>query len=61
MLADAGATGNVGPNLDETRPGQELVVDRVTNGQGAMPAFRGQLSPEQIEAVAEYVSSVAGG
>ena len=61
VLADAGATGNVGPNLDETRPGQELVVDRVTNGQGAMPAFRDQLSPEQIEAVAEYVSSVAGG
>ena len=59
-LADAGATGTVGPNLDEAKPSKELVVDRVTNGQGGMPSFKGQLSDEQIEAVAEYVSSVAG-
>jgi mono/diheme cytochrome c family protein len=32
----------------------------VTNGGGAMPAFKGQLSPAQIDAVAKYVSSVAG-
>jgi mono/diheme cytochrome c family protein len=60
-LADAGTTGAVGPNLDESRPPRALVVDRVTNGQGAMPSFKGSLSPEQIAAVAEYVSSNAGG
>jgi mono/diheme cytochrome c family protein len=59
-LADAGATGNVGPNLDEAKPSAELVVMRVTNGQGAMPPFKGQLTEQQIKDVAAYVSSVAG-
>ena len=39
-LADAGSTGNVGPNLDDAKPSYDLVVDRVTNGQGGMPSFR---------------------
>jgi mono/diheme cytochrome c family protein len=60
-LAAAGSTGTIGPNLDESRPAQELAVDRVTNGQGAMPSFEGTLSPEQIQAVAEYVATSAGG
>ena len=59
-LADAGASGQVGPNLDEAKPPAELVVDRVTHGKGAMPSFEGQLSEEQIANVAAYVSSVAG-
>jgi len=59
-LADAGATGTVGPNLDEAKPDYALVVTRVTNGQGAMPSFKGQLSDQQIQDVAAYVSSVAG-
>jgi cytochrome c6 len=59
-LADAGTTGTVGPNLDEAKPSKELVVDRVTNGQGAMPSFKGSLDPAQINAVADYVSSAAG-
>jgi mono/diheme cytochrome c family protein len=59
-LADAGTTGTVGPNLDESRPPKDLVVDRVTNGQGAMPSFKGALDPAQIEAVADYVSTAAG-
>jgi mono/diheme cytochrome c family protein len=60
-LADAGTNGSVGPNLDRAKPSQELAVERVTNGKGAMPPFKGQLSDEQIQAVAEYVSSSAGG
>ena len=36
------------------------MVDRVTNGQGAMPSFKGTLDQAQIDAVADYVSSVAG-
>jgi mono/diheme cytochrome c family protein len=51
----AGSTGNVGPNLDDTKPAAGLVVDRVTNGRGAMPAFEGQLSEKQIADVTAYV------
>jgi cbb3-type cytochrome c oxidase subunit III len=59
-LKAAGSTGTVGPNLDEAKPSKELVIDRVTNGQGGMPSFKGQLSEAQIQAVAGYVSSNAG-
>jgi mono/diheme cytochrome c family protein len=59
-LKDAGATGTVGPNLDEAKPSKDLVVERVTNGKPPMPSFKGQLSEQEIEAVAEYVSTVAG-
>jgi cbb3-type cytochrome c oxidase subunit III len=59
-LAAAGSTGTVGPNLDDAKPSKELVIDRVTNGQGGMPSFKGQLSEAQIEAVADYVSQNAG-
>ena len=60
-LADAGTTGTIGPNLDESKPSFELVVDRVTNGQGAMPSFSSTLSEQQIADVAAYVSTAAGG
>ncbi|MDW8337633.1 MAG: cytochrome c [Thermoleophilia bacterium] len=59
-LADAGTSGTVGPSLDDARPSKEAVATIVTNGRGAMPSFRDSLDPQQIEAVAEYVSSVAG-
>ena len=59
-LKDAGATGTVGPNLDQAKPPKSLVVDRVTNGKGVMPSFKGQLTPAHIAAVAAYVSTVAG-
>ncbi len=59
-LKDAGAAGTVGPNLDQKMPPKSLVVDRVTNGKGVMPSFKGQLTPAQIQAVAAYVSTVAG-
>jgi mono/diheme cytochrome c family protein len=59
-LADAGTTGTVGPNLDDSKPPKSLVVDRVTNGQGAMPSFKDSLDEAQIEAVADYVSTAAG-
>ena len=59
-LADAGSTGNVGPNLDDAKPSAALVITRVTNGKGPMPPFKGQLSDEEIKAVAAYVSTVAG-
>ena len=59
-LKDAGATGTVGPNLDDAKPPQDLVVERVTSGKGVMPSFSGQLSAKQIADVAAYVSQAAG-
>jgi cbb3-type cytochrome c oxidase subunit III len=60
-LKDAGTSGNVGPNLDQLKPSFEIVQKQVTNGGGAMPAFKGTLTAAQIMAVAKYVSSAAGG
>jgi mono/diheme cytochrome c family protein len=59
-LKDAGATGTVGPNLDQLKPPEAIVERQVINGGGAMPSFKNTLSPAQIKAVATYVSSVAG-
>ena len=59
-LAAAGATGTVGPNLDQIKPSMAIVVHQVTNGGAIMPAFKGKLSTAQIQAVAKYVSSSAG-
>jgi len=60
-LSAAGSTGTVGPNLDDAKPSFDLVVQRVTLGQGGMPSFKDQLEPQQIADVAEFVSSSAGG
>jgi len=59
-LKDANATGKVGPDLDQLKPAQPVVVKQVTNGGAAMPPFKGTLTQEQIQAVATYVSTVAG-
>ena len=54
-LEAAGASGSIGPNLDEAQPEFELVVERVTNGAGPMPAFGDSLDEQQINDVAAYV------
>jgi mono/diheme cytochrome c family protein len=55
-LADAGGTGHVGPALDGNRNlSKALVIDRVTNGQGQMPAFGGQMTDEEIEQISDYI------
>jgi mono/diheme cytochrome c family protein len=59
-LAAAGTSGKVGPDLDQLRPGPDLVNTQVTNGGGGMPAFKGKLSPEQISGLANYVADNAG-
>lgn len=61
-LAAAGSTGTVGPDLDELRPALADIVEQVTNGGGAMPAFGGRLTDAQIRDVAAYVfQSTSGG
>jgi cbb3-type cytochrome c oxidase subunit III len=59
-LKAAGSTGTIGPNLDQLKPPLATVKRQVENGGGAMPAFKGQLSPAQIDAVAKFVASNAG-
>jgi len=52
----AGSTGSVGPNLDDLAPSFDEVVTQVTNGGGAMPAFGGDLTEQEINDVAAFVS-----
>jgi len=59
-LKAAGSSGNVGPNLDQLHPNFKAVHDQVEHGGGAMPAFHGQLSEQQIANVAAFVSKSAG-
>tara|TARA_B100001173_G_C15685387_1_gene419678 strand:+ start:156 stop:479 length:324 start_codon:yes stop_codon:yes gene_type:complete len=55
-LKDANSYGNIGPNLDEIKPDIMRVIATVTNGIGVMPAYEGELTSEEIKAVATYVS-----
>lgn len=59
-LKDAGTAGTIGPNLDQLKPPKARVARQVEVGGGPMPAFKGTLSDAEIQAVAAYVSSVAG-
>jgi menaquinol-cytochrome c reductase cytochrome b/c subunit len=60
-LKPMGWGGNVGPNLDSAKPDYNLALDRVTNGGGGMPAFKGQLTQKQIKCIATIVSTVSTG
>jgi mono/diheme cytochrome c family protein len=59
-LKAAGASGKVGPNLDQLKPSAATVERQVTNGGAAMPAFKGILTPQEIKDVAVYVAYSAG-
>jgi mono/diheme cytochrome c family protein len=60
-LAEAHASGTVGPNLDQAHPTYQLATARVTLGKSPMPSFKGQLSDQQIADVAAYVVKATGG
>jgi cytochrome c6 len=60
-LKDAGATGAIGPVLDDLQPGPDQVIAALKSGIGAMPSYRGSLSDEQMRALARYVSKASGG
>ena len=55
-LKDAGATGAIGPSLDELKPDRERVLKALRTGIGQMPAFV-QLTQAQMEALASYVEA----
>src|SRR5215210_1126962 len=50
-LAAAGTSGKVGPNLDQLKPGADLVTRQVNSGGGGMPSFKGKLTDDQIKQV----------
>jgi mono/diheme cytochrome c family protein len=57
-LAAAGATGQIGPNLDEIRPDVALVLATIRAGPGAMPTDL--VTGAEARAVAQYVAQNAG-
>jgi mono/diheme cytochrome c family protein len=57
-LSDAGSSGAVGPSLDNPKLTHDFIVSRVTNGQGPMPSFGGQISDADIGKLADYIVSV---
>ena len=59
-LEEAGTSGNVGPNLDESTLPLDAVVTQVENGGGGMPPFGGQLSEDDIRNVAAFVVASQG-
>jgi mono/diheme cytochrome c family protein len=59
-LKSAGASGQVGPNLDTLKPDAATVTKQVLNGGGGMPPFKGQLTDKQIADVALFVAATAG-
>lgn len=58
-LSAAGATGAVGPNLDETTLSEEEIAAIVAEGRNQMPAFSSSLAEAEIAAVSAYVVASA--
>lgn len=71
-LADAGTSGTIGPDLDRVLPGQgaDAIKDSIVHPENVTsPGFRrdvmpknyeSQLTPAQVDALAEYLARVAG-
>jgi len=59
-LNAAGTAGTIGPSLDEMKPDAERVARVIRSGLGAMPAYA-QLTDQQVQALAHYVSQASGG
>ena len=55
-LAKAGTSGTIGPSLENLELAPEDIEEQIRKGGGGMPAFEGQLSEEQIEALVQYLA-----
>jgi mono/diheme cytochrome c family protein len=58
-LAAAGASGDVGPSTSSGRPTRTSAA-KFESGGGVMPAYKGDLSAQQIRDVAAFVAMRAG-
>lgn len=54
-LADAGATGTIGPDLDELKPDEARIKKALHEGIGVMPSFATTMTEDEMNAVASYV------
>lgn len=59
-LKAAASSGQVGPDLDELQPDAERVLRAVRNGLGVMPSFEGQLTEQDMRALAAFVAHSSG-
>lgn len=57
----ADLSGNLGPNSDISAVGSRLSQDQIheviSNGRGGMPAFKSQLSTDEIDALAAWLAA----
>lgn len=61
-LSDAGSTSGSAPSLDaNANLSRSLVLERLTRGQGDMPAFAGLISDQEMEVLAQYLTTVGKG
>jgi mono/diheme cytochrome c family protein len=59
VLGAAGGSGHIGPQLDgNSGLDHDYIVNRVSNGQGAMPGFGGMIAADQIDQLATYIMQV---
>lgn len=60
ILADGDGTGGIGPALDNNpRLTRDYVVGAISEGRGTMPAFRDQMTADEIATLAAYIVQVA--
>lgn len=59
-LQAAGTDGKVGPVLNDVKLSKLAVAGKVRSGGGGMPSFASKLSPEEIDAVSEFVAESDG-
>ncbi|WP_242455263.1 MULTISPECIES: cytochrome c [Comamonadaceae] len=59
-LKAAASSGQVGPNLDELQPDADRVLRAVREGLGVMPSFEGQLTEQDMRALAAFVAHSSG-
>jgi mono/diheme cytochrome c family protein len=59
-LSDAGTSGTIGPNLDDSSVDFAAAVEQITNGGGGMQPYQGTLSEDEINNVAAYVVTARG-
>lgn len=52
----AGTSGTAGPSLDESNVDYDGAYQQIENGGGGMPAFKDQLSEQEIADVAAFVT-----
>jgi cbb3-type cytochrome c oxidase subunit III len=60
-LEKAGTSGTIGPNLNQSKLPLQQAIRQIENGGGGMPPFKGQLTDQQIRALARYVTGSGGG